>query len=304
MGGMADGRMSGMPKASVIGHPAHLTTTVHHRPGEPRRMTMYWIYDIPNWQLAALIVAGFVAASLAGLFATRPLARRVLEASPAHNDVVSYIFAGVGVFYGLALGLIAVATWENFNDVDGLVSKEAADLAELYRDLDGYPQPLRGRLEARLRDYTRHVIEKEWPAHRGGLAPEDGTQMLDGFENEMMAFDPSRETEKICHAEAMRSLDSVVEQRRLRLQAVGTGLPASLWSVVLIGAALTVALTYLFWVENLTLHAILVAALATFIALLVFLTAAMDNPFRGEFSVAPDALQTVLDEVMTARSGG
>jgi hypothetical protein len=266
-------------------------------------MTMYWIYDYPNWQLGALIVAVFGAASLAGLFGSRPLARRVLKASPQHNDVVSYIFAGVGVFYGLALGLIAVATWENFNDVDGLVSKEAADLAELYRDLDGYPQPLRGRLEARLRDYTRHAIEKEWPAHREGLAPEDGTHMLDAFENEMMAFDPSRETEKICHAEAMRSLDSVVEQRRLRLQAVGTGLPASLWSVVLIGAALTVALTYLFWVENLALHAILVAALAIFIALLVFLTAAMDNPFRGEFSVSPDALQTVLEQVMRPTTG-
>ncbi len=246
----------------------------------------------------------FGAVSLAGLFASRPLARRMLKASPEHNDVVSYIFAGVGVFYGLALGLIAVATWENFNAVDGLVGKEAAGLAGLYRDLDSYPQPLRGRLETRLRDYTRHVIETEWPAHRDGRAPEDGTRMLDAFENEMMAFEPAREAEKIGHAEAMRSLDSVVEQRRLRLQAVGTGLPASLWTVVLIGAALTVALTYLFWVENLTLHAILVAALATFIALLVFLTAAMDNPFRGEFSVSADAFRVVLAEVMTPRSGG
>ena len=46
-------------------------------------------------------------------------------------------------------------------------------------------------------------------------------------------------------------------------------------------------LTYLFWVENLKLHALAVAILACFIALLIFLTAAMDNPFRGEFSVNP-----------------
>ena len=65
------------------------------------------------------------------------MARRVLGASGKHNDVVSYFFAGVGVFYGLALGLIAVATWEDFTGVDAIVGKEAAALAMLYRDFDG-----------------------------------------------------------------------------------------------------------------------------------------------------------------------
>ena len=69
--------------------------------------------------------------------------------------------------------------------------------------------------------------------------------------------------------------------------------------MVLIGAVINGILTYLFWVENLWLHAALVALLAVFIALLVFLTAAMDNPFRGEFSVSSEAFQTILDKVMT-----
>ena len=43
---------------------------------------------------------------------------------------------------------------------------------------------------------------------------------------------------------------------------------------------------------------------ASFIGLMVFLTAAMDNPFRGQFSVSPDAYQEVLDEVMTAPKAG
>jgi hypothetical protein len=265
-------------------------------------MSMYWIYDFPNWQMAVAMVALFVGVSLLGLFATRPLVRRLLNASPVHNDIVSFIFAGIGVFYGLALGLIAVATWEDFSDVDGLVSKEAASLAGLYRDLDGYPQPLRGQLESMLRDYTRHVIEKDWPAHRRGEVPAEGSLVLDRVENKIMAFEPTAEREKIAHAEILRSLDAVVQQRGLRLQSVNTGLPAALWAVVLIGSLLNIGLTYLFWVENSTLHAILVGTLAAFIALLIFLTAAMDNPFRGEFSVSPDAFQMVLDNVMNPGS--
>jgi hypothetical protein len=61
---------------------------------------------------------------------------------------------------------------------------------------------------------------------------------------------------------------------------------------------LNIALTYLFWVENGLLHAILIASYAGTLAILIFLTAAMDNPYRGEFSVSTDAYQYILDQVM------
>jgi hypothetical protein len=262
-------------------------------------MNMYWIYDLPNWILCVLIITVTVGLALLGLFISRPIVGRIVGASSKHNDVVSYFFAAVGVFYGLALGLIAVATWENYTEVDGVVSAEAAAVAGLFRDLDGYPQPLRARLEKMMRDYTRVVLEKEWPAHKRGVALEDGDTMLDEFENEVMNFEPSKEREKIAHAEVLRSLDTVVEQRRLRLQAVSTGLPAALWCVVLVGALINGIITYMFWIDNLKLHAVLVATLATFVAVLIFLTAAMDNPFRGEFSVSSEAFQTILDKVMS-----
>ena len=78
------------------------------------------------------------------------------------------------------------------------------------------------------------------------------------LEDEVMNFEPTSERQKILQAEVLRSLDTVQEQRRLRLQAVPTGLPAALWSVVIIGALLNIGLTYLFWSENITVHAILV----------------------------------------------
>jgi hypothetical protein len=262
-------------------------------------MTLYWIYDLPNWILGTLIVTTFVGLALVGLFLSRPIVGRLLDYSPKHNDVVSFFFGGMGVFYGLAMGLIAVATWENYTEIDGVVSTEAAAVASFYRDLDGYPQPLRGELEATMRDYTKTVIEIEWPAHKKGIALENGDAILDRLENVLMGFEPTKEREKISHAEVLRSWNTLIDQRRLRLQAVSTGLPIALWAVVLIGALLNGLLTYLFWVENLWLHASLVSILAVFIALLVFLTAAMDNPFRGEFSVSSGAFQTILEKVMT-----
>ena len=96
---------------------------------------------------------------------------------------------------------------------------------------------------------------------------EDGDAILDRLENVLMQFEPNKEREKISHAEGVAIVEHGHHQRRLRLQAVSTGLPTALWAVVLIGALLNGLLTYLFWVENLQLHASLVAILAVFIAL-------------------------------------
>ena len=52
------------------------------------------------------------------------------------------------------------------------------------------------------------------------------------------------------------------------------------------------------------LAVVLVLAFSSALAMLIFLTAAMDNPFRGEFSVSSDAFQYVLDHVMTKADNG
>ncbi len=261
--------------------------------------SMYWIYDIPNWELFLVMLGVFAIVSLGGLYLTRPLVRRIVDGSDKYNDVTNYYFTAIGVLYGLTLGLIAVGTWQNFNDVDSKVAKEANSLGALYRDLDGYPAGLRYEAENLLREYAKVVIETEWPAHRNGNVLDLGDAILENFENKIMAFEPARESEKIAHAEVIQSLGELVGNRSFRVQSVQVALPGVLWAVVLIGAVINIGITYFFWLDNVCLHSLLVVAFSSALAMLIFLTAAMDNPFRGEFSVSSEAFQYVLDHVMT-----
>ncbi len=119
-----------------------------------------------------------------------------------------------------------------------------------------------------------------------------------------MAFEPKSETDKIRHAEVLQSLGELDTNHDARIQAVHVALPGVLWAVVLIGAVVNIGISYLFWMQNLWLHALLILAFASALAILIFLIAAMDNPFRGEFSVSPDAFQYVLDHVMSRSLSG
>lgn len=263
---------------------------------------LYWIYDIPNGVLAALLSAVCVAYTWLGLVFFRPRVRKWLGVEPGQNDFASYILSAYGVFYGLMLGLIAVATYQNYSDADGAVSKEATSLSALYRDISSYPEPVRHELQQHLRDYTIFVIEKAWPEQRRGVVPAEGTARVTAFQHDLLTFQPGNKAEEILHAEALRQFNVFIEARRARLQSVTTGLPATLWAVVIIGAALNLALLWVFSIDRLSLQLLLSGMLSAFVGLMLFFIAAMDNPFRGEVSIGPDAFQEVLDTLMTEHS--
>jgi hypothetical protein len=262
----------------------------------------FWVYDVPNWQLAVLFCVVSILFSCVSIVVARPVVRRKLGPQPASNDIVSYFLSAYGVFYGLMLGLIAVGTYESFADVDGVVAGEAAALAAVYNDASMYPEPIRSTLQERLRDYTRLLIEKVWPDQQEGIVNESAGPLLNQFYRELLTFEPATKAQDHLLSDTLQELNRLLERRRQRINSVSTGLPATLYHVVFIGAMLNVWLCCFFSIDSLRLHLVLVAILAAFIGLVLFLIVAMDNPFRGDFSVAPDPFSNLLNGMMKTGS--
>jgi hypothetical protein len=196
------------------------------------------------------------------------------------------------VLFGLLLGLVAVATYRNFSSVSDTVDKEASIVAALYRDFGAYPEPIRDRLRASLREYTRRTIEEDWPLQRRGIVPHGGTERITELSELLFAFEPSTSGQQILDTEALHQFNRVVEMRRSRLANVPLGLSSVLWWVVAFGALLNIILI---WLQDMEIHVhfILGGVLASILALVIFLIAALDNPFRGEVSIGPDSFALV-----------
>ncbi len=257
-----------------------------------------WIYDIPTWLLAVLIVGTFTLLSVAGLFATRRLIRRLMGPPPHHNEGVdSYVHVAV-LLYGLIAGLVAVAAWEQRSAVDDKVSQEASSLAALYRDVSTYPQPWNTRLTHELRDYTAYVINVAWPQQRAGIIPAQGVQYIDAVGNTLDAYEPKTEGQKVVHAAALDQFNRYVELRRARLHEVNSGLPFALWMVIITGGVITILLTYFHALDRFRVHVIMTVFAAVMISLLIFMIAVVDHPLRGEVGVGPDAFQLVYKQLM------
>jgi hypothetical protein len=258
---------------------------------------LYWIYNYSALTIGTIFVAVFLLATYLAIFGFRSSLHGWFHRQGKSNDMVGFALSSYSVFYGLLIGLIAVAAYQNLTVVQDVVTREASSLSAMYNDLYGYPQPTRGILQGDLRQYTRYEIERGWPAQRNGIVSPEGGHRLSQFADDLLTFQPRQKSEEIVQAETFRELNGYIDERSARIANVTTGIPGVLWWVVGIGAAIFIALVAMLDME-IHVHLILASLLAVFLGLVIFLIAEMDMPFRGEISVSPGAFKEVYDSVM------
>ena len=159
-------------------------------------------------------------------------------------------------------------------------------------------------LQDAIYDYVDYVVEDAWPQYRRGEIPTDGPARVSAVQRHLFAFQPTRMSEQVVHAEALRQFAGFTEATRNRLEFVNTGLPSMLWLIVMIGAAMTLAL--LWFINNDLLWVRLTASsvLAIYVGLMMFFIAAMDHPLRGAYSISPDALIELRTMMQASRLNG
>lgn len=74
-----------------------------------------WVYNVHPAMVVGAIVLGFVAICWFGIFALRPVVKHLVQRQPGLNETVGDFLQYFGVIYGLLLGLLAVATYQNLS---------------------------------------------------------------------------------------------------------------------------------------------------------------------------------------------
>ncbi len=261
-------------------------------------MDLFWIYEIPVWLSFCLVVAAITVLAVAGIFICRPFARKVSNKDGNSNDLISYFLSAIGVFYGITLGLIAAGTWQNFNDADDKVNLEAASVAALYRDVSAFQIQDAAILKSKLKSYVFYVIDTAWQLHRQGIAQTRGTELLTDFQKTLYNYEPHGSREEAIFTEALKQFNSYIQLRRQRLQCVNNGIVAVVWYVIIFGAVLTLITCCLFHFVSLRLHIVMNIIIGITIGSLIHVIIMLDNPFRGNIAITPEAFENVYHDLM------
>src|SRR5258708_31050970 len=111
-----------------------------------------------------------------------------------------------------------------------------------------------GLFGALLRDPAGLARGRDMADLRRGIVPQNDAGTLEALQPHLASFEPTTEGQKTRYAETYREFDRIVELRRIRLKSVVAGLPMPLWSVVLVGAFLNIAVTWFFDMRSHSLH--------------------------------------------------
>jgi Protein of unknown function (DUF4239) len=257
------------------------------------------IYSLPSWQILLLFATVSLGTCWGLILLLRPLMKRWFsDDHESRNDLIDILVAGTGLFYGLLLGLITVGAYTNYSNADDAVSHEANAAGVLYRDASNFPEPQRSELRADISHYIDVVINQEFPsAHRGKLLA-TATPVATKIQSEIASFSPTNLAGEALDSETFRQFSSLIDDRNSRLNQMTSSLPRMLWLVLIVGAVINLTLIAMLGVKKMGAHLALSGLFAIFLSLMLFLIADLDHPFLGEFSVSPDAFETIKNVVI------
>lgn len=260
-----------------------------------------WFYTLPVWFTLPTFILLFVGVSWAMLLALRPWVKQVALRTAEWDRVIGHAFAMYGVFYGITLALVAVSVFQNFIRVDQVVQDEVATLAAFFRTISGLPEPVAGDLQALLRVYTGNVILVDWPLQASGSIPTVGAAELDQIQRVLFGFQAKTQNQAIIQSVAIEQYGEFVNARRYRINETRLSLPALLWALLWVGAVLNQILISLIEVKEILVHLIISGLISLFVAMLIYVTLALDHPFYGGLSISPIAFETLLTDTMRPR---
>ena len=229
----------------------------------------------------ALVVSVLVAAGSLWL-ADRTLPKPVSE---GHNGSLSPFMTCVSLVYGALLGFTIVVGWEQFSSAEANVSNEASTLITMYRQTVGMPVPEQTQMRELLRKYTQAVEGPEWEqAIRAGVGTETARDALNemyrvlGSEQSSVASNPISQ-------KFLDKLDVLASERNQRILDATPRIPGLLWTGLLFGGVVLVALGGFMRLGSVRAHLLLLSTIAVLLGLLLFIVYWLDHPFGNQLGV-------------------
>lgn len=153
--------------------------------------------DMPASTLALWCSLVLVGATWFGIVFLKPFLRLWIRKQAGSNELINYASAGFSLFYGLLLGLLTVAAYDNVTTVERNVEREVAAISALYSTMASFPEPTRGDVQQKLRDYTLYVVNKDWPAHARGEIYNGGGLRLNVIAETLARFEPDGRVQEV-----------------------------------------------------------------------------------------------------------
>ncbi len=243
------------------------------------------------WLFLGLVIVGSVLLALATIWVADRIGRPTHGSG--HNEALASFLTTAALVYGALLSFTVVVAWEQFSSAEANVNSEASTVATLYRQTVGMPADERAQMRELLRTYAS-AVHDEWQPHGRATASAQASSAITGMYRVLGSQTPAGAASPVT-AQFMSELTVLSSQRDTRLLDLRPRIPGLLWTGLIFGGAVLVALMGFTRVENWRGHALVTGAVTVLLGLLLFLIFWLDRPFGQHLGVTPAPFQQAVE---------
>jgi hypothetical protein len=248
---------------------------------------------IPDFILALMFVVMSIALAVGGLALVRR--SRLSEMLNDNTTAISGTSSMINFLYAVIVGSIVATSWSRFNEAQLRTNQEATYLGDLLRTAQGFEAPARHEFQTLLIRYAQDVLNNEWPAMAEGERIMLGSPAYEALWAHFLNYQPTTDRSKTFYGIALGQLNSLAEQRRLRILTTQMVTSPPLWVLFVVGGAIAIFFTYLFPAKNWRFKALKVALLAAMFGFVFYLLLILQYPYAGDLRVQPVEFMDLIE---------
>jgi hypothetical protein len=256
--------------------------------------------------LALAVLAGSAVVAVVAML----VARRYSPNGLLHDPVpAAAVFGVLGVAFAVVLAFVMFLGFESYLRANEGVSREAVAVTQLARVSRLFPDAEAEELRDGLGCYARAVVADEWPLMREARESDVVVGWLTQIETTIEALPLDDEVSQIALGHWLDEMAIRREGRRARLAEAEPTVPAAVWSMLILGAVLTVAYVVVFadrrerwWTQS-----AMVGSITALIVSGMLVIGFLDRPYQEDGAyIAPTEMATTarLIEDQVAQAGG
>lgn len=242
-----------------------------------------WILLLDRYAVGVPVIALF---SL--LVALCPLGlRRLLgpERIRQCHEVGGYYLAIVGGFYAVLLGLIVFAAMDKFSQAESTVENEARSILGVYTLASQFGDEGRA-IQDNLAKYTHEVVVNEWRMMENNKISLAARKLFIETMDRIKKIEPVTENQKALYPVMVSEVINLWDSRRDRTKVTNYGIPGAEWTVLILGAAITLFFTMFFTIDSQSIHMVMTGMIALLIFASLYLVLLFGAPFSGDMRVS------------------
>ena len=218
------------------------------------------------------------------------------ETLKKNHGVSSVIFGAISLIYSLILAFVIVAVWNDYEELNSTIEKEADKLSSILIHSQELPDSISRPIQNAIREYASLVVRNEWQT---STEEKMINTKLPQIRHLVLKYESAQPSEQKILDIIDDDLSDGVDLRRERMNHQHSHVPGLVWMILITGTIITIFCSYLFFVEPRRLHYLFTCLLTCIIALSLFLVYTLDHPFQGSSHVSSKTFEDLYSNQRT-----